>query len=567
MRPGFQSIGKMHCAAVTCMLPLAGQAQLAPDAGSIQRDQQKPMLDAPVRPMQPFKFEEPVRPAPRFSGARMVLKEVRISGNTVFTQDELRGVLQDILHKEVGIAELDQATARLSRYYHDKGYLVARAYLVRAYLSAKDLRDGIAEIAIIEGRFGKVVTGNRSSVRDAVLQGYTAAFPGTVVREPLLERQLLLLNDLAGVGEARGNLQPGANVGETDLTVDITAAPAVSGSVELDNHGNRFTGESRLGARLNVSSPLGLGDALSLRLTKGFNGLEYARAGYQLPLGSDGFKVGGGYSVSRYRLGKTFTSLDAQGDSDNTSVNISYPFIRSRNLNMQGQLSYDLSHFQDRVNSTATVTEKDTRVANAMLSGDLRDGLGGGGVTVFSLNYGSGRLNITTPAARTTDDGSARTNGQYQKWSVNALRLQSLGERASLYLSFAGQKAGKNLDSSEKFVLGGANGVRAYPPGEAPGDSGYIATAEWRYTLNMAKVPGVVRPFVFADAGAVTVNKNPFAAGENHRQLAAAGAGISWIKAGSFQVQIMLATRLGNQRATSDTDRTTRGWVQVVKSF
>jgi hemolysin activation/secretion protein len=538
------------------------QAQPVPDAGSILRDQLKPALELPVRPAPPVKSEDAIRAAPVTTASRMVLGGIRISGNTIFELPELLAQVQDFVGKDVGLAELDQIAARLTRHYREHGYMVARAYLTRAYVPVPDSKEGIAEIIVIEGRFGTVITNNRSRVRDGVVRGYTGSLSGRVVREHELERKLLLLNDLTG--DARGTLQTGKNAGETDLAVELRAAPVVSGSIEVDNHGNRYTGANRVGIRLDASSPLGLGDALSARLTKGFDGLEYARFSYHLPIGGDGLRLGAAYSATRYQLGKTFAALDAQGEAANTSLYVSYPFIRARNMNLRGQVSYEHGDFEDQVNATATATDKQTRTVNVALSGDVYDGAG---VTVFSLNFGRGNLNIETPKVRVDDDSSARTHGSYSKWSLNLLRLQSLSERASLYVSIAGQKAGKNLDSSEKFVLGGANGVRAYPQGEATGDSGYVATAELRYVLDAAKLPGVLRPFVFVDAGAVTINENSFAAGINRRRLAGAGLGVSWEKAKDFSVQITLAARLGNQTVTSDTDRHGRVWVQATKHF
>ena len=548
-----------------CALSLTAQAQVAPDAGAIQRAQQKPALEVPAPPAPRLKIEEHEYPRPQPASGSLVLTRVHITGNTVFAEPELLALFSSVIGKEVSLDELNEATARITRHYRERGYMVARAYLTRAYLPLPQRKDGIAEIAIIEGRFGKVQTGNRTRVRDSVVRAYTDSLAGSVVRERDLERKLLLLNDLAGVQEARGSLQAGERVGESDLGVELRAAPALSGSVELDNHGNRYTGANRLSLRMDVANPLALGDTLSARVTKGFEGLEYARAAYQLPLGSDGFKLGAAYAASRYRLGKTFAPLAAQGESANYTFNASYPLIRSRRLNLHSQVSYDYSRFQDRVNSTGTLTDKETQVTNLALTGDAHDS--SGGVSVFMLNYGHGRLNIETPAARADDERSARTHGHYDKWSLNLLRLQSLSARTSLYLSFAGQKARKNLDSSEKFVLGGANGVRAYPQGEAAGDSGYIAAAELRYTLDMAPLPGVLRPFVFVDGGAVTVNEQPYAAGANHRHLAAAGFGLWWAKARDFQVQLTVATRLGNERVTSETDRRTLGWVQLIKYF
>ena len=262
-------------------------AQTAPDAGSILREQQKPALELPSRSPPSIKLDEPARPAARRSDTRFFLKQVVITGNTVFTQQTLLALIEDIRGKEVGFTDLEQAAARLSRYYRERGYLVARAYL-----PAQDIKDGSVEIAVLEGRFGKAQINNSSLVRDSVVRAHTATPPGATVHELQLERQLLLLNDLAGVRDARASLRPGANVGESDVLFELAPGPRLAGGIELNNHGNRFTGAMHLTGRLNLHSPLGLGDSLSALLTHGFNGLDYARAGYQLPLGGDGFKLG-----------------------------------------------------------------------------------------------------------------------------------------------------------------------------------------------------------------------------------------------------------------------------------
>jgi len=539
-------------------------AQVAPDAGAVLRDQQKPALEIPARTAPSIRFDEPARPAFKPStSARLALRSFRVTGSTVFAETELLAQLQDYVGKDVTFADLDQAAARISRHYRERGYMVARAYL-----PAQDIQDGAVEIAVIEGRFGSVTLDNESRLRDSVVRRHVDGFAGSVVTESGLDRQLLLLNDLPGAGNARATLRPGAKVGESDMTVELSPAPLASGSVEYDNHGNRFTGANRLTGKLNLLSPLGLGDMLHAQLTKGFNGLEYGRLAYQLPVGGDGLKLGGAYSHSNYRLGRGFSALNADGEADTHTMNVSYPFIRRRNFNLYGHAAYDWRDFQDRVGATAIVADKSSRAATFTLNGDARDALLGGGITVFSAGYSGGRLNLETPVVRAVDDATARTLGNFSKWNINVLRLQSLGERLSAYVSFSGQKAGKNLDSSEKFVLGGANGVRAYPQGEASGDTGYLATLELRYTFSIAVVPGVLQPFAFVDTGGVTLNENPFAAGPNNRHLSGGGVGLMWANGGDFQMKFTLAKRLGNQPSlSSDTDRHTRGWVHAIKFF
>jgi len=568
-----------HCAilafAVCASFSGAALAQVVPDAGTILREQQQKPLEVPTRPAPGIKQEEPARPALKPGEApKIALKGFRVTGNTVFAESELVALVSDYVGKEVTFADLEQAAARISRFYRERGYMVARAYIPAQTITTA----GVVEIAVIEGRFGKLELNNKSRLRDSVAHGYIDRFSGRIVTQPALERRLLLLNDLPGVGEARATLRPGSEVGESDVVVDLAAAPFASGSLEYNNQGNTYTGINQLTGNLNLLSPLGLGDLLNVVLTKGFNGLEYGRLGYLVPVGSDGFKLGAGYSYTHYELSKSFAPLDAHGRADTYTLNGSYPFKRTPNFNVYGQLAYDWRSLDDRQDALAVVNagvnERSVHAGRLTLNGDARDAALGGGISVFSLMYSNGNVNIKTPLTLQFDEGTAQqpgpqTNGHFGKWSLSALRLQSVSQRLSAYVSLSGQKAGKNLDSSEKFFLGGAYGVRAYTTGEAAGDSGYLATAELRYTFVIAAVPGVLQPFAFVDTGGVTVNENPFLVGQpNTRHLTGAGLGLTWVRASTFQVKLMVATRLGDEHsADAHSDQKTRGWVQAILYF
>lgn len=542
--------------------PLATSAQ-QPDAGSTLRDLERPAIELPRRLPPDIQIEQPVQPALKPGpDVRFNLKAFRVTGNTVFAESELLAPVAGLVGRDVGFSDLEEAAARVTRFYRESGYTVARAYL-----PAQDIRNGVVEIAVLEGRFGKVGIQNRSRVRDGVILAYLEPLQGRLVEERSFERKLLLLYELPGIGDPRASLKPGAKVGESDLALELDPGPAATGSIELDNYGNRFTGANRYTAQANALSPTRSGDLLTLRTTRGDPGLEYGRIAYQLPLGGDGLRVGAGYSRTDYRLGRDFSALEANGSATSASGFASYPFVRSRAFNLYGQAGYERRDLEDRVDATATVTDKNVNVVTFTLSGDSRDDVGGGGVSVFSLTYASGNLDIETPSAKALDEASARTDGGYNKWSLSLLRNQRLNERFSLYVSATGQKAGKNLDSSEKFVLGGANGVRAYPQGEASGDTGYVFSAELRYAFAAAPLPGTLQLAGFVDTGEITINENPFAAGDNRRRLSGGGAGLTWFGPGNLQSRLMIARKIGDAAATSGTNRDTRVWMEAIKYF
>jgi hemolysin activation/secretion protein len=390
--------------------------------------------------------------------------------------------------------------------------------------------------------------------------------PGDPIAIEPLENRLLLLNDTPGV-LVKSTLIPGASVGTSDLIVDLTPGKTVTGSVEADNAGNRYTGEYRVGATVNFNNLAGHGDVFSLRgLTSG-SGLTYGRASYQMQFGKA--TVGVAYAALEYRLGKEFESLHAHGTAEIASIYASYPLIRTRSTSLYGLVNFDAKTFQDKVDITSSVTDKKAQVLSAGLYGSHSDNVGGGGLTSGSLTWYTGNLDIETPAAQAADAATAQTNGHYDKVGYRASRLQTLTERFSLFGGVYGQFASKNLDISEKMELGGMYGVRAYPEGEGYADEGYVATLEARYLLPKwpETMPGRVHLIGFYDIGSVRINRNPWAPGTNDRTLSGAGVGLNWADYNNFSVTTFYAWKVGSGVATSAPDKNGRFWIQGIKYF
>lgn len=245
---------------------------------------------------------------------------------------------------------------------------------------------------------------------------------------------------------------------------------------------------------------------------------------------------------------------------------MSYPWVRSQRWNLNTTLAADRKSFVYRVDSTSTVTPKRTQSLALTLDGDVRDPLFANSVLVWSASAASGRVAIDEAAASAVDTAAAQTQGGYRKLTLSLLYLQALSPKWTLYGNLTTQRAGKNLDSSEKMSLGGANGVRAYPSGEAAGDDGVQATVELRYALPQVfgATPSIV---LFADGGRVEINRNPFAAGLNSRSLGAAGVGFTLTKRDDYALRLFWAAKTSGEIATADADRYGRAWLQAVKFF
>lgn len=562
-------------AALAAIAPGGALAQVQPDAGRIQQELERGRVPGPPPrlPAAPV-VEEPVRPALTApAAARFLVNGFRITRSAAFTETELLALLKGFIGKELSLADLQRAADIITRFYRDRGYFVARAYV-----PAQDIRDGIVEITVLEGRIDRVSVKpmGETRLRDDVIEAtLRAALPAEgLIREAELERGLLLLNEIPGV-DVRAVLLPGAALGTSAVTAELSEGPLVSGNVDVDNYGNKFSGPYRLGATVSLNDPSGFGDLLSLRATAS-SGVSYGRLAYQVPLGPSGLRLGGAYAETRYELCCEFAPLQARGEAQTATLNALYPLLRGRDLSLYGTAAHDARHY---FNSTVagTTSDKKARVITFGVNGESRDFLGGGGLSTFGLAVSFGQLNLDGLAAdRAADDATARIHGSYSKSAYSLARLQRLGEATFLYAGLSGQFASKNLDSSEKFILGGPFGVRAYPTGEAAGDEGLLLNLELRHDVQ----PGL-QLAAFVDHGEVRLHRNEWTGwqGANSRignryGLSGYGVGLNWNQPGSFLVRASVAQRIGDNPGRdandNDSDNTTnriRLWLQAVKYF
>ncbi|MDB5458947.1 MAG: Polypeptide-transport-associated domain protein ShlB-type, partial [Caulobacteraceae bacterium] len=297
-----------------------------------------------------------------------MVTSLHVTGQTRFSEAELVAASGFTPGGEQDLAGLRTMAARIADFYNRHGYFVAQAYV-----PAQGIDNGAVTIAVIEGRYGKVTPDNKSHVANGVARNLLAGLDsGDLVATAPLERRLLLLSDLPGV-TVKSTLTPGDAVGTSDLLVDLDAGRRVSGSLEADNAGNRYTGEYRGGGTLNFNEPTGHGDVASLRFLTSGAGLNYVRGSYQAQI--QAATVGIAYAHLNYQLGREFASLDASGTADIASVYASYPLIRSRATNLYALVDFDAKRFKDKVGATSSVSERTANVASVGLAGDHRDRL------------------------------------------------------------------------------------------------------------------------------------------------------------------------------------------------
>lgn len=298
-------------------------AQQIPGAGS--QMQQIPPSPVPQKKATSIDFKPAVLAAPSASDhVKIAFRSLKITGSREYSEEALLAVSLFKPGSELSLSDLRNVAAKVAGFYHQNGY-----FLAQAYLPAQDIKNGVVTIVVVEGRYGKITLNNQTNLSNDLAGGLLDGLNnGDVVANAPLESRLLLLSDVSGV-IVKSTLVPGAELGTSDLIVDVTPGRNVNGSVDADNAGNRYTGENRIGATINLNNPTCHGDVASLRALTSGPGLSYARASYQMQLGKA--TAGVAYSYLNYTLGREFESLQAHGTATSASVFASYPLIRTRN--------------------------------------------------------------------------------------------------------------------------------------------------------------------------------------------------------------------------------------------
>ncbi|CQR73457.1 Hemolysin activation/secretion protein [Sporomusa ovata] len=564
-RPNKKLISLLTAAAgLLTTFPALAAPSNTPYSGTALEGVKPPTVQAPVQKAPSITVEEREPVVSADGQQKIPVKSFRISGESPLPGGEILNLIKNKAGKEITLNDLNKLAAHITKYLRQQGYIVAFAYI-----PAQDVKDGIVEIAVVPGKYGQVkISGDGHISAERLKAMLFCAKPDMLITRAPLERALLLINDVSGV-TVKATLSPGQEAGTADLILETGDTDKTSGAVYADNWGNRYTGRTRFGTQITVNNFSDhYGDALTIGGLTTSDGINNYNFGYSAPLGHDGAKAEVKYSHVGYTLGEEYADLGATGRAAVTSYALSYPFIRSRSFSLYGTIGYDVKHLKDDIADYGSYSPRSSKLWNLDLSGSFADTWMGGGNSAFSLTHYRGSLDINNASAQANDASTAQTSGDFNKTVLTYQRQQYVAQNLNFNFSFTGQLADKNLDSSEKLYLGGADGVRSYPQGEASGDQGYKLTGEFRWRL-----PGLSGGLsnlylnTFCDYGNVMVNKHPYSTGDNRRSLTAAGLGLLWTRNRDFAIRMDYAWKIGSGEATADSDKSGRFWLQGVKYF
>ena len=516
-------------------------AQIAPNAGALQQelDLQR-QREAPPMPA-------PFYSKPRINEAPSTLPKITVStfsfdGNTLLPTDKLQEIVRPLLNRTIDFEQLQSATAVIENAYSSAGYLA------NVTVPPQQIKDGQVTIKIIEGKLGKVVVESENANPRYSLERAKGYFSQgkdgkQYININSLERGLLLLNDVPGTS-ALGAFEAGSEPGTSDFRVSLKDTPLFVGQVALSNYGSSSTGVAQALANLSFNNISGVGDQAVLNVIQA-QGSAYVVGGYNIPVGSDGWRAGLQTSYLQYKTIPSWSATATQGSANTISAYTSYALQRSRSANANLRFNAEDRNYNNTQSGT-TISNYQISAYSAGISGNWANSETS--IFNYGLTYTLGHLNINNLTQAGQDYTGPGTAGAYSKYSFNLSHLQELSmiSNTTWLNAINGQLANKNLNSSEQIYLGGPYALRAYPGTQSPGSQGFIYSSELNHRLNADWIMGG-----FIDVGMVQQYVNLYPAWQgltnanNNYMLSDAGLNAKFIYE-KLVVDAALAYRIGN---------------------
>ena len=497
----------------------------------------EPGIELPADKTQPSLDSENTATAQMHSEAEFYLHKVELmdKGGISLSDSKILSLAAPYVKQVTNMNKLNAMTEEMTRYVRAHGYPAALVYVPEQEVERSTLK-----IAILPGRIGRVTVDNQSKLSDVVTGRLTKGLrSGDIITDKRMETALYNINNLPGV-KAAGVLSPGSRQGESDLTVTVRDDKQNQTLLYVENYGSKYSGRYRYGLQETLNNLSRRGDMLRVGTLISNGDLRNYYGAYEMNIGRSGSTLGLSVSHMNYELGSNLAAMGMKGKADTISLYGKTPIFQTAKNSLAVTYGYDYRKLEDEISNVGWNSERHSHAVHVGLSGSARPQRA---AIFYDFKLTRGFLGTDSANAELLDSRS-HYSGAFTKANANITAVQALGHSVDILFKGQGQMASKNLDSSERFYLGGAQGVRAYPQGEASGDQGILGTAELRYHT---PVRGLTLS-CYLDGGEVRLQKS----GTGTTSLMGWGIGVSYSKPNSWFARLDYARRIGGDANLSD---------------
>ena len=398
------------------------------------------------------------------------------------------------------LSQIESVADRITKFYREKGFILAKAYIPK-----QKVRDGIVNLTLLLGTLGEVnVKGNLIYASSTLTPVFDDMLTKPVTNNEV-EENLYLINDYPGI-IVDGYFEPGYQVGDTRLNINVKREDRFNANVRFDNHGTKETGKNRFYADAQVNNLFGITDLFHVSALKASSpsNTDYYKIYYQMNLFSPRWKFNASTSRNQFVVDQSgsLSSLNLNGEVLVNDVSVKYVMKRGRTSNYNIEARYDEIVSDLKLGSDDTDTY-DAELANTYLLYNF-DSLQEKSKILHqgSVKITSGQINFGLEKGQ---------EARYEIFSADYTLLtfwNVFDSNTRLIFRSNAQYAGINLSSLMRFSMGGPTRARAYPSNQISADDSVYMGLDWVFNspefmnttvFDTVNLKQFIKPFVFAD--------------------------------------------------------------------
>jgi hemolysin activation/secretion protein len=477
-------------------------------------------LPPPIQIPTPKLPEEKVIP---FHIPRVFVREIKITGNTVFSDETLKEVTAPYVNRELTDMDLESLRLALTIYYINKGYINSGAVI-----PDQNVIGGVLTLYIIEGKLTTIEVEGNKWFRPGYIQNRVRLGAGPPLNIYALQERLQILQQDERIQKLNAELRPDVRRGESVLKVQVQDENPFKIILECDNYQSPSVGAERGRITLAHLNLTGFGDVLSFTYGQSSGIFPEIDVSYTLP-----FTAYDTTLILRYRkndfnvIEEPFKDLNIESKSDIASITLRHPFYRTVNhefaLALMGEYLRNKTFLDDEPFSFSPGVKDGKSVVSALRF--IQEYFYRDLTQVIAIRS---RLSLGIHVlGATSNPGEEVPDGRFFAWLFQfqwARRFKLLDIQTIARMDL--QVANKSLLPLEQISVGGRYSVRGYRENTLVRDNGFIASLESRIPMIRNHFLADFLEFCqFADFGTAWNRDLPT---PKPRSIGSVGLGLRW---------------------------------------
>jgi len=445
----------------------------------------------------------------------------------------------------VTLGQIEAVANKITRFYRERGFILAKAFIPK-----QRVREGVVSLTLLLGVLGEVSVKNNDMYNAELLQSVFGDLLTKPVTNKAVEENLFIINSFPGIN-VDGYFEPGYQVGDTRLNINVKNEARYNANLRADNHGTEESGLYRFYADFQINNLLGIADYMKVGLlqAKSPNNTTYWQLAFESNFFSPYFRAGIEASRNQFVVDQTIPSnFNLSGEVNVLGLYGKYIQKRGRTENS----GYELR---------AETIKSDVQISNFSNENDeLRH---------ISIKY---NLDYLDDADKRLHEGNikytrgkfeaGREGGQDENYNILSadytlltfLQIPFTESISRLIFRSSLQYSGTNLSAIARFSLAGPTRVRGFSPSFFTADDALYLGMDWVFNspdifdIQIASInlKSFVKPFVFFDYAygkqyEITSGEDPTG------QLADVGVGLQFSHGYRFSGNLQLGYKILDQ--------------------